>query len=287
MLVDLQIHSTYSDGYLTPTEVAEFLYKQGVRVAALTDHNTVGGVYEFKKACQQYKIKPIVGIELYTRFGNHTFNTLWYNFEPDSPDLHNILRESQRRRRNNMRRTLKKLTASGFKLDINKILDKYNHYIPLNHIADDIVSIQANLKKIKKELNLKEPREEDIIRGYLRNEKYGKLKNSFISIERIVALRKKIGGQLVLCHPAKHSYIRRPFLEKIKKIGFNGIEMLSPHHSYGAIMYIQQLVREYSFIATGGSDFHRREGGNYAIQNSWQYFTIDSKLLSGIKKIIG
>ncbi|MBU4375047.1 PHP domain-containing protein, partial [Patescibacteria group bacterium] len=64
MLIDLQLHSTYSDGYLTPTELAGFLAKQGVKIAALTDHNTVGGLDEFRQACRACKIKPITGVEL-------------------------------------------------------------------------------------------------------------------------------------------------------------------------------------------------------------------------------
>ncbi len=43
MLIDLQLHSTYSDGRLTPTEAAKFAVSNNVKVASLTDHNTVGG----------------------------------------------------------------------------------------------------------------------------------------------------------------------------------------------------------------------------------------------------
>jgi len=62
---------------------------------------------------------------------------------------------------------------------------------------------------------------------------------------------------------------------------------LSPHHSIGAIMFAQHISTELKFIETGGSDFHRHEGDKYSLQNSWQYFKIDSKYLKGIEKIIG
>jgi predicted metal-dependent phosphoesterase TrpH len=55
MLIDLQFHSTYSDGYLTPTQLAQFMSKQGIKVAALTDHNTVSGINQFKKPCNKLK----------------------------------------------------------------------------------------------------------------------------------------------------------------------------------------------------------------------------------------
>ncbi len=71
MLIDLQLHSTYSDGYLTPTELVDFVGRCNVKVASLTDHNTVGGLEEFKAAAKRKKIKVINGMEIYVKFNNH------------------------------------------------------------------------------------------------------------------------------------------------------------------------------------------------------------------------
>lgn len=287
MIVDLQLHSTYSDGYLTPTEVAKFISAQGVKVAALTDHNTVGGVDEFRHACRELKIKPIIGLELYVKLHSRRFNILWYNFDDTDANLHNILRLSQVRRRRQMRLALEKLVGLGFKLDINRMLDKYNHYVPINHIVDDLAAVPGNMKKIKRELKLKNPREGDIMREYFHNKDIYKLKNAYIDMDQIVELKQWIGGQIVLCHPAKHGGVTRNFLLDLLNIGLDGIEVLSPHHSYGAVVYLQHLTRELNLVATGGSDFHRFEGYNHAIQHAWQYYKVDSKLLRGVKKIIG
>ena len=286
MLIDLQLHSTYSDGYLTPTELVKYLKKRKVKIAALTDHNTVGGVHEFKKICKQCGIKSIIGTELYVKLGTKKFNILWYNFDYNSPDLHDLLRDSQRRRRNMFRLSLERLVKDGFKININKILDKYNHYVPLNHVVDDILANKFNYNKIKKELKVKIVLESDVMSKYLRNKKTGKLQNSFLDIKRVFKLRKKIGGQIVLCHPAKHHGIKEDFLVKLKKLGLDGIELLSPHHSYNAIMYIQFLAREVGLIETAGSDFHCFEGNKRLVQSSWDYFKIDSDYLKGINKII-
>ncbi|MCK5320097.1 PHP domain-containing protein [Candidatus Parcubacteria bacterium] len=286
MLIDLQLHSTYSDGYLTPTELVKYLKSRNIKIAALTDHNTVGVAHEFKKMCKQNGIKPIIGIELYVKLGNKKFNILWYNFDYNSPDLHDMLRGSQMRRRKMFRSALKRLVMDGFKIDINKTLDKYNHYVPLNHVTDDILANKFNYNKIKKELKVKIVLDGDVINEYLRNKKVGKLQNSYLDINRVFRLRKKIGGQVVLCHPAKHHYLKEDFLIKLKKLGLDGIEILSPHHSYGAVMNIQFLARKLDLIETGGSDFHRFEGGNYPVQSSSDYFSIDAKYLRRIKEII-
>jgi len=284
MLIDLQLHSTYSDGYLTPTKLVEFIAKQGVKVAALTDHNTVGGLYEFRQACKEFKIKSITGVEFYVKLRNKKFNILWYNFDDERPELHDILRDSQARRKNKMRRSLLRLENLGFKINTEKILDKYNHYVPLNHVVDDILSIPFNKAKIKKDLKNKTPQENEIINHYFKNLKIGVLYESYINLDRILKLRKKIGGQLILNHPAKNRYIKEDTWRELKKLGIDGVEVLSPHHSFNAIMYIQYLAKNFEFVTTGGSDFHRFD--NDLINNSWQYFKIDIKYLKNINKII-
>ncbi|MEA3398281.1 MAG: PHP domain-containing protein, partial [Patescibacteria group bacterium] len=198
MLIDLQLHSKYSDGYLSPTEVAKFIAEQGVKAAALTDHNTVGGIDEFRHACRKWKIKPINGLELYVKLHRYRFNLLWYNFNEDDPDLHNMLRRSHARRRRSMRILLDKLAAHGFKININQILDKYNRYVPANHVADDIMAVRANINLVKRELKIDNPREGDFLMEYFYNKNIGKLKNAHIDMDDIIVLREKIGGQLVL-----------------------------------------------------------------------------------------
>lgn len=287
MLIDLQLHSNYSDGYLSPTELAEFISKQGIKVAALTDHNTVAGLHEFRQACRKLKIKPVTGIELYVKLNGCKLNLLWYNFDDANPELHNLLREVQVRRRFLVRKILEKLQNRGFKFDINKILDKYNHYVPINHVIDDIIANPFNFKKVKTELSAKIVREEEIISHFFKNPEIGVLHESNTNISRVFKLQKKIGGQLILCHPAKYRFMRPNTFARLKEMGLNGVEMLSPHHSFNAIMYIQHIADKYNFITSGGSDFHRFEGNKNHIQESWEYFKIDSVLLKDIKKIIG
>jgi hypothetical protein len=287
MRIDLQLHSTYSDGYLTPTKLAKFMSKNEVKVASLTDHNTVGGLEEFKIACRKYGIKAIPGMELYVKLNHQKFNILWYNFDDTSPKLHKMLRDSQTRRRRQVRKILKHLVDKGFKMEVEKTLDKYNHYVPLNKMVDELWSHSSNMKRIKKELGTELPTEGEIIREYFHNANIGVLMNSYINIHRVLKLRKKIGGQIVLCHPGKHNKAKREFLSKVKEIGIDGVELLSPHHTLGTVMHIQRMAREFDFIETGGSDFHRFEGNNMPLQYSWEYYHIRESHLRGIKKIIG
>jgi len=288
MIIDLQHHSTYSDGQLTPTGVANFAYSNGVKVASLTDHNTVAGLDEFRKACKKRKIKSITGLELYVKLNHKKFNILWYNFDDTHPALHDFLRETQTRRRGNVRRILNKVVEKiDLDLNIEKVLDSHSHYIPINGIVYSMWKSKKNQKIFEKDLGIKNPREEDIMMEYLKNKKYGVLNESYVAVNRVFKLREKIGGQIILNHPGKNGHLTREQIFHLKELGLDGIEVLSPHHSLGAVMYFQYLSNEMDFIETGGSDFHIFEGGRAKIQNSWNYYKIDSKFLRKIEKVIG
>lgn len=287
MLIDLQLHSTYSDGYLTPTELADFLSNNGIKVAALTDHNTVAGLDEFSLACKKNGVKAIAGLEIYVKLDHKKFNLLWYNFDDKDPALHKFLRLSQTRRRNQIRRALIKLKQLGLIIDENKILDKYGHYIPLNHIMDDIRQISDNRRKIAEYLGEADPREEEMVKHFFKNKEVNKLGECYSDFRQILHLRKKIGGQLVLNHPGKSGRIDGDFLARLKKFGLDGVEVISPHHSIRAVTQLQRLARLYKLIMTGGSDYHLDESAPATIKNVYSYFRIEAKYLNDINKIIG
>jgi predicted metal-dependent phosphoesterase TrpH len=287
MLIDLQLHSNYSDGYLSPIELAKFVKKNNIKIASLTDHNTLGGLKSFSLECKKYGIKFIPGIELYVKLGNTKFNMLWFNFKDRDDKLHVFLRDTHLRRRTNVRRALEILIGKGLKIEVEKALDRFSRYIPINRLVDILKENKQNLRNFKKDLGSDNPREEEIIRFYFKNKNNAFLRESYVSVERIFKLRKQIGGQLILNHPAKFGNVKKGLIEKLKKMGIDGIEVFSPHHSLGATMYLQQLAKEFDFISTGGSDFHRHEDKKFKVQNSWEYYKIDTKFLRKIDKIIG
>ncbi len=286
MLIDLQLHSNYSDGYLAPSEIASLIGCYGVKAASLTDHNTLGGQGEFRRECLKRDIRYIPGLELYVTLGRKKFNILWYNFE-DDPRLHGLLRESKIRRKNQARKILLKLKSKGLAIDVERALDRFAHYVPINRLVDELWRIPTNKQILRSETGSRSPREDDIIRTFFKNKRYGILHESYLDIQRILELRRKIGGQIILNHPGKYRVIQREFWTRLKKFGFDGVELLSPHHSIDAIMRMQQLAKELRLITTGGSDFHRFEAGGHPLQHAHEYFRIDSKKLRGISKIIG
>lgn len=292
MIIDLQLHSIYSDGYLNIGDLVKLISSKKVKVAALTDHNTLAGVDEFKKHCKRHGIKVINGLELYCRCGERRINILWYNFDDENEKLLKLLEETRKRRSLLVKRSLLKLKRRGFKIDVDEILKEFKHYIPVNRLAEKIIENRFNYNKVfnevkQKNKSLKVLREGDILGTLFFNKKENKLSEAYVNIDRVVKLKKEAGGQLVFCHPGKYNKYAGDITAKLKSLGVDGIEVLSPHHSIGSVMHSQFLAESLDMIATGGSDFHRfEEGKNFKIKSCNDWFTVDSKYLRRINEII-
>jgi predicted metal-dependent phosphoesterase TrpH len=80
--VDLHTHSRHSDGAWTPTELVRDALIQGVRVMALTDHDTVGGQAEMLAAGAEAGMAIVTGVEVTTRVGDRAYHLLCYDVDP-------------------------------------------------------------------------------------------------------------------------------------------------------------------------------------------------------------
>lgn len=287
MFIDLQLHSTYSDGRMTPTELVDFLANNKVKAASLTDHNTVAGLEEFFRACKIRGIKPIAGIELYVRYGAKRLNFLFYNFDKDNPEFHSFLRKTQIQRYKNVVRALKYWQAQGLDINITKILGKYNHYIPTNGLVRSIIKSSKNKRIIKESIKNDNPHEWEVIKFLFKDKRRYYLDETHVNAERLRKLRKKIGGQIVIAHPGKNKVKEETLVKLLKGKHIDGIEILSPHHGWDVISYYQHKMRGRKIIYSGGSDFHGNDNLPTALDCSWDYFKIDSALLRRIEKIIG
>ncbi|HQK22151.1 MAG TPA: DUF294 nucleotidyltransferase-like domain-containing protein [Candidatus Latescibacteria bacterium] len=89
--VDLHLHSRFSDGLLSPTELAARLSEADVRYASLTDHETIEGLGEFRAAASRLGIVAIPGVELTTLHNGAEVHLLGYGFNVESKELNEVL----------------------------------------------------------------------------------------------------------------------------------------------------------------------------------------------------
>ena len=86
--MDLHLHTTVSDGRLTPTELIQLVAERGLETIAITDHDITDGLEEAYEAAKAFpNLRLIPGIEISTDLGEHEIHLLGYFLQTDHPGL--------------------------------------------------------------------------------------------------------------------------------------------------------------------------------------------------------
>lgn len=111
---DFHIHSTASDGKLSPKEIVITAKERGIDTIAITDHNTMGGIKEAAEAGKIYGVSVIPGVELSTRYYHESIHLLGYfkNNQYDNSTLEEILKLVKTHRIRKIRAVLSSVTKS-------------------------------------------------------------------------------------------------------------------------------------------------------------------------------
>jgi len=89
--IDLHLHTTASDGRLTPAALVALAAQARLRVLSVTDHDTVAGVAEARAAAAAYGIRLVTGIEMTAVDDGHDVHVLGYFFAPDDEEFNRFL----------------------------------------------------------------------------------------------------------------------------------------------------------------------------------------------------
>lgn len=150
--IDLHIHTNCSDGELSPKEVIDEAFKNGVTTIAITDHDTLEAyteeLYEYAKS---KNINIIKGGEISTKTSNAGIHVLGYNFDINNKELIQKLYMLRNARHKYLRDVASKLEELGYKINVTE-LDKIDA-VAKSHIAQDIVSNLENEELLLKILS--------------------------------------------------------------------------------------------------------------------------------------
>lgn len=246
--IDLHVHSTESDGTLTPTELAAEAKKAGLAAFALTDHDTVNGVAEAAAAAKEFGIELIPGVELSTEYKEKEVHMVGLFLDTQNPILLKHLEHFRDSRDNRNEKMYQKLREEGF--DITEA--------SLREMFPDAVLTRAHVARYLLE------------KGYIRSisdafEKYiGDGCRCYVPREKIspqegIELIHTAGGKAILAHPILYhmSDARlRELITDCKEAGLEGIEAVYSTYQPGDERYIKRLAKEYDLKLSGGSDFH-------------------------------
>lgn len=270
--VDLHTHSTASDGTFSPTELIDQAKQNGLSAIALTDHDTVDGIFEAALRANEIGIDFLPGIEISAESPTPggTLHILGYGIDPSSEVLKDLTKTLRSGRDTRNPRIISRLNQLGVPItleEVQSIVGKGVMGRP--HIAAVLVkkgvvrSIQEAFDRYLGQGGL----------AYFDKERL----TSRQAIERI----RSAGGLAVLAHPVQLRTTNHAELERILKDlmdqGLQGIEVLHSDHTESHVRVYQDLARRYGLIRTGGSDFHGRNkpgiflgrAGEYRISREW------------------
>ncbi|MDA2922212.1 PHP domain-containing protein [Patescibacteria group bacterium AH-259-L07] len=282
-MIDLHIHSYYSDGVYSPKELVQCAKELGLSTVCLTDHNGIDGVEEFLTTGQSLGMKVISGVEIYSYLdvgglsnNRKHIHILGYDFDTKNKALNKALKKLQKRHIPQVKTTIKALQEHEWNIDEKKVFDTKATYIGSATIAGVIIKDSQNWERIQKDFkNRKIIPITEIIGKYF-FKAYGRIyEESEISIEKAITLIKNAGGKIVLAHPGQHlSWEDEDIIVELKQIGLDGIEAVTSHHSWQEIEHWQIVAKELDLMITVGSDFHGYvpKEWDFIIRGPWDYF---------------
>jgi len=243
--VDLHIHSTISDGQLSPADIVLKAAELGLTVMAITDHDTVDGIAPALVAAQAFPgLNVIPGVEISTDVPNGEVHLLGYFIDYTDPELEATLSRFRGSRVQRAQRMLTKLEAFGIHIEWQRVQEiAGSGSIGRPHIA------QAMLEK-GYIASLKEAFVKYIGRGspaYVEREK--------MTPVEAVELVLRANGLPVLAHPLTTD-VREMTVVELKAAGLVGIEVYYNGYTADEINGLLNLANRHNLIATGGSDYH-------------------------------
>lgn len=242
-LADLHVHSTASDGRLTPSQVVEAAAKAKLTAIALSDHDTVDGIDEAIDAGSMHGVQIVPAVEINTDFGLLELHILGYFIDWKSEKLLNRLKMLRTARLERGRLIVEKLQALNVPITMERVLEiAGTGSIGRPHIARAICETG-----IVNSLDSAFGRY--LVRGAPAYVERTKL-TAADAIEVIV----EAGGVAGLAHPKKMG--REQLVASLVKVGLGAVEVYHPDHPKDVANYYQAIARRQGLIVTGGSDFH-------------------------------
>jgi len=252
--IDLHIHSTASDGSLTPAEIIDSAQRLNLAAIAITDHDSIYGSKEALRTGIPSSLKFLTGVEISAAHppffpGSGSFHILGYGIRLDNHALNQALNTLRKARKNRNPKIIQRLNELGFKItmeDINQTV--VDGQLARPHIAHAMIKkgfVESMDEAFDKFLGAGKP-------AYIDKERIG--------CEEAVKLILGAGGVPVLAHPAllniNDDSQLDDLIQNLIKIGMRGIEVYYPEHSPEQTLRYSELANKYNLLMTGGTDFH-------------------------------
>lgn len=245
--VDLHTHSNCSDGVLSPRDLVARAAGRGVRMLALTDHDTVDGLAEARAAASGHGMTFVTGTELSARYDEQVVHVVGLGIDPAAGRLREGLGRQQALRETRAVEIGRKLAKLGCDVADRARALAGQGQPTRTHYA----------RALLRAGHVREPQE--AFDRYLGRGRPAYVRADWAVLDEAVAWITDSGGVAVLAHPARYKMSarqRRGLIAAFQAAGGKGIEVVTGNVSRDDLFRFADLARQHGLMASLGSDFH-------------------------------
>lgn len=246
--VDLHLHTTHSDGSLSPADVIALAHKAGVTALAITDHDITTGIPDAIATGRELGIEIIPGIEVSSQYGGSELHVLGYFLDWQDAELGarlTTLRESRHRRNPQI---IERLQALG--IDIT--------YEEVRTLAGTDSVGRPHIARVLMEKQVVASAKEAFDR-FLANGKPAYVPRELPSPAEAIQWIKAAKGLAVLAHPTWVNPTEGTLTDLVRQLKADGLDGIEVHYSTHTSRQTREylsLAKQVNLLVTGGSDFH-------------------------------
>jgi predicted metal-dependent phosphoesterase TrpH len=237
------VHSTASDGSLSPEGVVRRARAAGLYGIALTDHDTLAGVPEAVAAGERHQVRVIAGCEFSAAATWGEMHVLGYFLPPESPDLERFLERCRADRLRRAREMVQRLQALGVAVPFEAVLEESaGGAVGRPHVARAIVR-HGGAKNTS-----------DAFDRFIGRDRPAFVDKALPSFRAVAEVVHAAGGMVSVAHLKERG--TRALIERLKDEGLDAVETRHPSHDADLRARLTDIALELGLLRTGGSDWH-------------------------------
>lgn len=250
--IDLHIHSSASDGLLSPLEIVEEALKKHLKAIAITDHDTTDGFVEVVEYANQNGLELVAGVELSCMYMDNDVHVLGYLIDYRNPEFVKIIKKFRQERYERGEAMVAKLNELGINIRMDTVAAIAGKgAMGRPHLADALVKEEFVHTY------------DEAFARYIGYHAPAYVPKMNLNVDHAIDLIHLVGGVAVLAHPG--SLRHDEFISDFVEMGLDGIEAYHHLHNRKMVEHYKNIAGKYGIVYTGGSDCHGPRKGKILI----------------------